>query len=138
VPGDAQTGDFTLNARAFGKDDKGSLLESQVSLSFHYADQKDVDAALTNQGLMERFGIVELADSATEALKLERAGQREAASRTMQDSINRNRPHISPMAAQRYEDLSSRMGTGMSEEDRKQTHYDQYNIKRKKEEDEGN
>jgi Ca-activated chloride channel family protein len=133
VPGDDKATELALTARVFGKDVSGGLLESQADLTFVYASQQDVEAAPVNQGLMERFSLVEMADLATESLKLEREGPREAAYVNLQDSVNRNRPNLPSAEAQKYEDMSRRMRTWMTEADRKSSHWKEYNIKRKKE-----
>jgi Ca-activated chloride channel family protein len=109
VPGDDKATELPLTARVFGKDISGGLLESQAGITFEYASQPDVEAAPVNQELMERFSLVEMADIATEAMKLEREGQREAAYDNLQVSINRNRPSLSPAEAQKYEDMSRRI-----------------------------
>jgi len=85
---------------------------------------------------MERYAVVELADEATEALKLERSGEREEALRRLNLSINRNAPYISAQENLKYQARSDRMKSGMTESDRKQSQYDIYQQKRKKEEKE--
>ena len=85
---------------------------------------------------MERYAVVELADEATEALKLERSGEREEALRRLNLSINRNAPYISAQENLKYQARSDRMKNGMTESDRKQSHYDIDQQKRKKEEKE--
>ncbi len=133
VPSIDKAGELTLNAKAFGQGEASEVLEDQVKIVFQYADQKDVDAAPLSQEVMERYSVVDLADTATEALKLERAGERERASAMLNEDIHRNRPYISHRDAALYQQRSDRMKSGMTEADRKQTHYDVYNIKRQKE-----
>ena len=109
------------------------MLEDQAKVTFQYADQKDVEVAAPSQELMERYSVVELADTATEALKLKRQGERDRASQMVNENIIRNRPYTSPRDAVHYQRASERMKSGMTEADRKQTHYDVYNIKRQEE-----
>jgi Ca-activated chloride channel family protein len=123
---------LALNARILTQGEPGQISEGQAQLTFQPASQKEIDSAPVNQSLMERYGMVELADEAAEALKLERQGQREAANQRLNESINRNRPFVASQVSTRYENLSQRMRTGMDEQDRKQTHFDVYKQKRNK------
>lgn len=131
-PADDKTGALVLNAKAFGQGKSNEVLEAKAGVEFSYADQQAVDSAAVNQGVMERYGIIELAESATEALILERKGERQAAQATMRQSINRNRPYMAPSTSRDYENLSDRMKNGLTEEDRKQSHWNNYNTKRQK------
>lgn len=133
VPSNEKSGELNLNAKAFGQGESGEVLEDQARVIFQYADQKDLEAAPVNREVMERFSVVELADTATEALKLEREGERDRASAMVNENIIRNRPYISHSDAALYQQRSDRMKSGMTEADRKQTHYEVYNIKRQKE-----
>jgi Ca-activated chloride channel family protein len=133
VSSDDKSDELALNAKANGQGETGEVLESQAKVIFQYADPKDVEAAPVNREVMERFSVVELADTATEALKLERQGERDRASQMVNENVNRNRLYISPSDAVHYQRASQRMKSGMTEADRKQTHYDVYNIKRQKE-----
>ncbi len=82
---------------------------------------------------MERFSLVELADTATEALKHERAGRREEASRILNMNLNRSAPYISPQAQVSFQKQADDMKDGLSELDRKRAHWESYNLKRQKE-----
>jgi Ca-activated chloride channel family protein len=133
VPAEDKTAELALNIKTFGQGEASAVLEDQAKVTLQYADPKDVEAAPLNHEVMERYSVVELADTATEALILERKGEREKASRMLNENIMRNRPYMSPQAAAAYQGRSDRMRTGMTEADRKQTHYDVYNLKRQKE-----
>ena len=135
IPADEKSAEITLNARVFGNGENITLLEDQTKVVFQYASEKDVEAAPVNREVMERFSVVELADTATEALKLERQGRRDEANRILNQNIDRSRPYISAQEAIDYQSRSDRMRSGMTEADRKQTHYDVYNLKRKKDKD---
>jgi len=73
-----------------------------------------------------------MADKSTEALKLERAGERDKAQRLIVQSINLNMPFLSEDQAEKYQHLSERMKRGMDEGDRKSTQYDSYQQKRRR------
>jgi Ca-activated chloride channel family protein len=132
IPSGEQSVDFTIGAKAFGKGVAEQLYDVHAEMVFKYADQPEVDAETVNHEIMERFSAVELADEATEALKLERQGRREEADRRMQGSLGRNQPYVATQTANHYRELSNRMKNGMTEADRKMSHWDVYNIKRKK------
>lgn len=124
---------LVFTARVYGQDNNGQVVEAQASFTLQFASQLDVQSAPVDRELMERFSKVDLADSASEALKLERMGQREAASRIVRQSVNANRPYVSAQESVKYQDMSDRMERGMDEADRKRSHQDSYNIKREKE-----
>lgn len=57
------------------------------------------------------------------------------ANRTINQKMDRSRPYISAQEAIDYHNRSDQMKSAMTEADRKQTHYDIYNPKRKKDKD---
>ncbi len=128
--GEAQK--LLLKARVFCKDEAGQICEDQAEVIFEYTDGGTAAAAPTNREVMERYALVELAESAHEALKLERQGLNEQANEVLSHSITSNQPYLNPDVASVYQRLSQRMKRGMLESDRKQTHYDNYNRKRSK------
>jgi Ca-activated chloride channel homolog len=136
IPAGVEVADLVITAKAFGQGEPGQVYEDQSKAVFQSADQKDVDAASQDQELMERFSVVELAETASEALKLERIGQREEANRILTQNIIRNRPYISAKDTTTYTDLSERMSLGMTETDRKRSHNENYRAKRNKEQPE--
>jgi Ca-activated chloride channel family protein len=135
IPVDDKSGELVLNAKAFGQGEPGKVLEDQAKVTFKYADQKDVEATPLNQDVLGRFALVELADEANEALKLERMGERENANRRLNASLARHRLYVAAPTYNQYQDMSDRMRTGMEETDRKQSHYNVYKQKRNKEEE---
>lgn len=74
IPPTALKGDVEIIARVFGQGEPGQVCEDQTSLAFQSADQKEVGTAPENKELMERYSVVDLAESAAEALKLEKKG----------------------------------------------------------------
>ncbi len=133
IPSDENLPGISLNVTVEGKGEGGAILEDQAEIAFHGADPSDVEAEAVNRELMERYSAVELADEAAESLKLERQGQREAADRRMTASLQRNMPFIAAQEAILYQNMSQRMKNGMTEADRKMSHWQTYNKKRKKE-----
>ena len=136
IPADVNAGKLASSAKAFGQGEPGQLYEDQAEVEFHYAGSSDVDQAPENKELMERFSLVELAETAAEALKLERKGERDEANRMLNQSLNRNRPYISLQEDANYQGMSTRMKQGMTEADRKRSHSENYLRRRNKEQDE--
>jgi Ca-activated chloride channel family protein len=124
--------ELKFSAKVVAKDENGKVIEDKANLTFQYADQDSVHAEPRKQDLLERFATVEMADKSTEALKLERAGERDKAQRLMVQSINMNMPYLSEDQAEKYQNLSERMKRGMDEGDRKSTQYDSYQQKRRR------
>ncbi|NJD59286.1 MAG: VWA domain-containing protein, partial [Anaerolineae bacterium] len=123
VPAGAAADELKLNAKVFSQGQPGQVFEGQAETSFRYASGKEVEEAAVNQEVMQRFSVVELADAATEALKLERRGEREAANQLLTQQINLSRPYVSAQDSSNYEDMSARMKRGMDEADRKHSQW---------------
>ena len=80
---------------------------------------------------MQRYSQVEMADSATEALKLERAGQRQAASQLIGQNLAAAAQYLPQAEQAQYEQLSERMLHGLDEKSRKVSHHQAYASKRR-------
>jgi len=76
---------------------------------------------------------VHMSDQTTNALKLERDGQREKARQLILNSLAENRSNLPADQAQYYEDMAQRMQRGMAEHDRKTSQYAAYTSKRRRE-----
>ena len=87
---------------------------------------------LRQKELMERFTAVQVADRTTEALILERAGEREKAGRILDQTIAMSAPYMSNEVKQDYENLSRRLREGLDEGTRKSRHQDEYLRKRRR------
>jgi Ca-activated chloride channel family protein len=135
IPGSENGGELPLIARVLGQGEPGQVFEGTTMLELTYAEQKTVDQAAEDRALMERFSQVELADTANEALKLEREGKRDQASDMLNDTLLSSRPYLSNQVAVNYKDFSDRMKRGLDEADRKSFHKENYNIKRKREQE---
>ncbi len=115
-----------------GKDETGQPLADQSELFYQYGDRAVVAASPRKRVVMEHYAVIDLAETSNEALKLERQGQNEKANQLLNQSIRENLPFVQPLAAQKYEQMSERMKSGMDETDRKQSHYASYNQKRQR------
>src|SRR5690606_22902486 len=84
--------EIPLTAKVIARNELGQVVESQAALVFKYADQDEVRKEPIKHDVMGRYASVELADKTTEALKLERLGERESAYRVMNQTIMSNMP----------------------------------------------
>ena len=132
TPPAGENSQLKFTAHIFGKGENGEILEVQDEISFRYENRETVEAEPRKRDVLERFGQVDLAETANEALKLERNGENEKASRMLQRSIDENASYIEPEKAKDYQHMAERMRRGMDESDRKASHYNTYNQKRRR------
>ena len=118
---------FHVVARAMGE--AGELYEQAGEMLYRYAPQAEVQAAQPRQDVLQRFGIVEVADVATQALKLEREGKGPQASQMLTRAMEANASYLPESTVAEYSRLSERMKKGLSEIDRKSTHFALYAAK---------
>ena len=101
-----------------------------TSISFNPVSATKEGSVEQDKDLMERFGVVDLADKANEALKLERAGDRVGSSRLMNEALDIHEMNISNKVREKYEHFSSDISQGLNESERKRRHYQEYMSKR--------
>ena len=133
IPPAGQASQMTLKARLYAKGETGDVFEDQAELTYRSADGETVRAAPLKREVMERFALVDLAESANEALKLEREGQNQKASALLLQAIERNRPYLDASQVEKYQRMAARMEHGMDEADRKSSHYATCSLKRHRE-----
>jgi Ca-activated chloride channel family protein len=122
--GDRQQLAFTAHAMGQGEKEEQFIEDCEAILV--YAPQSQAEAAPVRMEVMQRYSMVEIADRATEALKLERAGEKEKASKLMERSVQMAAPYIPQDVALEYNKLSDHMRHGMDESTRKDSHQQQY------------
>lgn len=132
TPPAADKTEVEFSARVMAKDENSKVIEDKASWVFQYADTESVQQEDRKQDVLERYATVEMADRSTEALKLERAGERDKAHRLMNESIMANRPFLSEDKLDEYNLLSNHMKRGLDETDRKTSQYNAYREKRRR------
>lgn len=132
TPPSSQNTELHITAVAEAQGENENLYKIEQTLVLKYSSQSEVKATPLKQDLMERFTIVKIADQATEALKLERAGERERASHLMEQSVLMSAPYMSDASVTEYRNLSRRMSEGLDEETRKSRHRDEYLRKKRR------
>lgn len=118
--------EITLTVTIRGKGDEDNILELTKSLVFKAVSLDEEESAQANEQLLQRYAEFDMAGQVNEALKRERAGDRRGASQTIRVSINRNRPHLSPIILDKYESIANEALIGMNEIQHKRYHRDRY------------
>ena len=101
----------------------------ESGVDFGYARQAEVMLLPVQQALLGRAGEVELAAVAQQALKLERAGQRQQAATLLRASVAANAPVMPAPIAASYSGLAEQLDQGIDESTRKQAHFDSYRTR---------
>jgi Ca-activated chloride channel family protein len=113
-----------------GKDRDEQDHETRAVLELNVVPEPDESAAEKDPGLMERFAVVDLADKATEALKMERAGNRLDSAAFMRQSMTFHQGSISDDTRDKYAKMSEQLAGGMDSLQRKRHHQTSYENKR--------
>ena len=100
-------------------------------LIFVYEDDALVDKAPLDKEMLSRFAVVDVAEAANAALKLERQGRRHEARNTLAQSIQEAREHLPSASRALYQEMSERMAHGMDEMDRKSSHNQNYQDRKR-------
>ena len=129
--GQSSQAELALRAEVTGRGEQGQPLAASAQVTLKYAPRLQVAAAPVRQEVMQRYSQVEMADSATEALKLERAGQREKASQLIGQNLAAAAPYLAKEEQAQYQQLSERMLHGLDEPARKASHQQAYASKRR-------
>lgn len=100
-----------------------------AELAFSYAREVEVLRLPAHDQLLRRASEVEMASAATHALKLERAGQRTQAQALVHQALAANAPYMPAPQAAAYTDLANQMEQGLTEDQRKRTHFAAYKTR---------
>ncbi len=130
--GQGNQAELAIQAQVTGRSEQGESLAASAQVTFHYAPRLQMAAAPVRQEVMQRYSQVEMADSATEALKLERAGQRQKASQLIGQNLAAAAPYLAKEEKAQYQQLSERMLHGLDESARKTNHQQAYASKRRR------
>jgi Ca-activated chloride channel family protein len=131
-PPQNQDPNIVIHAKVIGKDESGQIQEDQGSMDFRYAEKDTIQNMPLQQDVMQRFSIVEVADVANEALKLERKGEFEKAGKLLDNVLSISAPYMAAEKLEQYQGLSRRMIHGLREMDRKTSHLAQYMDKQRR------
>jgi len=129
---DSDTLALQFTVRAKGETDV--LYEQRAEMIFQFAEKESIQASARDRALLQRFGEVEVAEAANEALKLEREGLREQAYKKLDQTLAAASPYLDPHAADLYRRMADTMHHGLSEEEQKSTHFATYLKRRSRDE----
>jgi len=126
TPPDAPGASVVLRGELGYADLDGRTARVAAEISFSYTREVEVRLAPLHEAILQRSGEVELAAATAQALKLERSGQRQQAQAVMQQSLAAHMPYMPAPAAAAFQALAGQIEHGLSEEQRKETHYAAY------------
>jgi len=126
TPPDVSGTSIVLRAELGYADLDGRTTTIAAEVSFSYVREAEVLLAPLYTALLQRSGEIELAAATAQALKLERSGQRQQAQALMQQSLAAHMPYLAAPAAAAYQALAGQLEQGLSEGQRKETHFAAY------------
>ena len=126
APPDAPGTSVVLRGELGYADLDGRTATAVAEISFSYVREAEVLLAPLHAAILQRSGEIELAAATAQALKLERNGQRQQAQALMQQSLAAHMPYMPAPAAAAYQALAGQIEQGLSEEQRKETHFAAY------------
>ncbi len=100
-------------------------------LTLVYEDDAIVEKAPLDKEMLSRFAVVDVAEAANAALKLERQGRRQEARATLAQSIHDEQDYLPRSSTALYQEMSERMAHGMDEMDRKASHNQNYQDRKR-------
>jgi Ca-activated chloride channel family protein len=126
TPPDAPGTSVVLRGELGYADPDGRTATVAAEIGFSYIREAEVLLSPLHTEILQRSGEVELASATARALKLERNGQRQQAQALMQQSLVAHMPYMPAPAAAAYQALAGQIEQGLSEEQRKETHFATY------------
>ena len=123
-------GQLQIPVRVRGMDADQVEHQFESALSFKVVSEAEALAAEEDVDLKGRFAIVDLADKANEALKMERMGDRVGSSQMLKNHLNKNNPFLDNETIKKYSLMSDQMSIGYDSIDRKRRHFQEYQSKR--------
>ena len=100
-----------------------------AEIAFSYVREAEVLLAPLYEALLQRASEVELAAAAQQALKLERQGQRAQAQALLRQAVAASAPYMAAPALAAYNVLADQIEQGLSEAQRKETHFAAYKTR---------
>lgn len=125
-----EDGHLSIPVRVTGMDADQVEHQFESALSFKVVSEAEALAAEEDADLKGRFAVVDLADKANEALKMERAGDRVGSSQILKNYLNKNNQILDDETIKKYSLMSDQMSIGYDSIDRKRRHFQEYQSKR--------
>ena len=127
-PADETPLDLPVRVQALSQE--GGPLQAVQALFFKSVPEEEEKKVTQDQPLMERFALVDMADRATEALRMARAGDRDSAQNMLYQTVSRHALNMSESNMRKYSNLSAEIKEGMDEFGFKRRHQEEYEHKR--------
>ncbi len=134
IPPQSGQAELAVQAQLTGRGEQGQPLAASAQAIFQYAPRQQVAAAPLRQEVMQRYSQVEMADAATEALKLERAGKRQKASQVLHQSMAAAAPTCPNKSSNNTTSYLRTSNMGWPKSARKSSHQQAYNRKQRRSE----
>lgn len=125
TPPDAPGTSIALRGELGYADLEGKTLTVVAELAFAYLREAEVTLMPIQEEVLQRAAEVDVAAAATRALKLERAGQRDAAQKELRRTMAVQAAMPAATAAH-YDNLLERLGSGLNEAERKDEQFSAY------------
>lgn len=125
TPPDAPGTSIALRGELGYADLEGKTLTVVTELAFAYLHEAEVTLMPIQEEVLQRAAEVDVAAAATRALKLERAGQRDAAQKELRRTMAVQVAMPAATAAH-YDNLLERLGSGLNEAERKDEQFSAY------------
>src|SRR5262245_11099535 len=126
TPPDATGTSVVLRGELGYADLDGRTATVATDMAFSYVREAEALLAPLYEAILQRASELEMAAATTRALKLERAGQRQQAQDVMQQAFVASAPYMAAPTAAAYSSLAEQIGQGLSEVQRKVTHFASY------------
>lgn len=130
IPKESGQANLSIQVEVKAQGDDAPLMQ-KAEITLMYADDTVVDLAPLDREMLSRFAVVEVAEAANAALKLERQGRRREARNTLAQSIDEREEYLNRESSTYYKDMSDRMALGMDEMDRKASHLRNYQDRKR-------
>lgn len=131
-PPEALSEGFVIPGESIALGKNSEHIHEDAVIRLTYTDQQTVKAARPSQKVLEGYSVVLVAETATEALKLERRGETEKASQMLEKTLDEQAAYVPAPQADVYRQMSRRMKRGMDEGDRKVSHSRSYIDKQRR------
>lgn len=109
---------------------EGEAIKIEQIIQLNVTPAEAEEKTASDAELMKRFALVDMADRATEALRMARAGDRAGANYVLAQSMDRHHNHMPAAMQSKYAHLSNSIDEGMNEFDFKRHHQEEYFNKR--------
>lgn len=126
IPVPADSDPLTFKASVYARGEEGQLLEAAGELAFPVMPMAELHKIIPNLSMMQRFSVLELAEAAQEALKMEREGRNAEAAAHLNQTLESSAPYVNSRLSLLYHQRAEQMKMPMSEMNRKSAHYDSY------------